>query len=77
MSSLLNQFEQFLALFENLKTVAGEPKRLATFYSVSSAVRDAAKTASIDFARYFAASISSMSFFKSSLTSALSVVPFD
>lgn len=43
MSSILNQFEQFLILFENLKTVAGEPKRLATFDSESSAIRDAAK----------------------------------
>ena len=31
---MLNQIEQFLTLFENLRTVAGdEPKRLATFYS--------------------------------------------
>ncbi len=43
MTELLSQFEQFLALFENLKAVAGEPKRLATFYSESSAIRDAAK----------------------------------
>ena len=43
MAGLLNQFEQFLALFENLKTVAGEPNRLATFYSESSAIRDAAE----------------------------------
>jgi hypothetical protein len=42
MTALLNQFEQFLALFEKLKSVAGEPKRLATFYVESSAIRDAA-----------------------------------
>jgi len=44
MSSILNQFEQFLVLFENLKTAAGEPERLATFYSESSAIRDAAES---------------------------------
>ena len=42
MAARLNKFEQFLTLFESLKTVAGEPKRLATFYSESSAIRDAA-----------------------------------
>src|SRR5579862_9787575 len=39
----LNQFEQFLVLFEKLKTVAGEPRRLASFYAESSAIRDAVK----------------------------------
>jgi hypothetical protein len=40
---LLKHFEQFLALFANLKAIAGEPKRLATFYPESSAIRDAAE----------------------------------
>jgi len=41
---ILNHVEQFLALFDNLRMVAGdEPKRLATFYSQSSAVREAAE----------------------------------
>jgi hypothetical protein len=41
---ILDHIEQFRALFENHKTVAGsEPKRLATFYSQSSAIRDAAE----------------------------------
>ena len=38
----LNKFEQFLTLFEGLKSVAGNPTRLAAFYSESSAIRDAA-----------------------------------
>jgi len=42
MSELLQHFEQFLVLFENLKAIAGEPERLATFYGESSAIRDAA-----------------------------------
>jgi len=40
---LLTHFEQFLTLFEQLKRVAGEPKRLAEFYSESSTIRDAAE----------------------------------
>ncbi len=44
MSGILDQFEQFLVLFENLKTIAGEPSRLAAFYSESAAIRDAAES---------------------------------
>ena len=41
---LLNHIEQFLTLLDNLRTVAGDqPKRLAAFYSQSSAVREAAE----------------------------------
>ena len=44
MSEILDQFERFRVLFENLKTVAGEPQRLIVFYSESSAIRDAAES---------------------------------
>ena len=41
---VLNHTETVLALFDNLRKVAGdEPKRLATFYSQSSTVREAAE----------------------------------
>ena len=43
MATQLTQFEQFLTLFENLKSVAGEPKRLATFYAESSVISGAAE----------------------------------
>jgi len=33
MSARPNQFEQFLISFEKLRSVAGEPKRLASFYA--------------------------------------------
>jgi hypothetical protein len=35
---LLKRFEELLALFENLKAVAGELRRLATFYTGGSGV---------------------------------------
>ena len=37
------RFEEFLTLFDGLKAVAGEPKRLAAFYTESSAIREAVK----------------------------------
>ena len=49
MVARLNKFEQFLTLFESLKTIAGEPTRLAAFYSESSTICDAADKLS-DFA---------------------------
>ncbi len=43
MSELLKQVGEFLDLFDKLKKVAGDPKRLAAFYGESSAIRDAAE----------------------------------
>ncbi len=43
MTRILKLIEQFLALFSSVKVIAGEPTRLNTFYSESSAIRDAAE----------------------------------
>jgi hypothetical protein len=40
MTTRPNPFQQFLLLFQKLKTVAGNPGRLATFYEESAALRD-------------------------------------
>ncbi|MGD1037039.1 MAG: hypothetical protein ABR878_07540 [Roseiarcus sp.] len=41
MTTRSNPFQQFLFLFQKLKTAAGDPRRLAAFYEESAALRDA------------------------------------